>query len=86
MLRTGRTPNLDCLAMHITPSPSPARRLSKRAAVLWLAATALPLLGAGCSSMASVPGDCYDARGRIERSIVTKSECEAREWQWRERP
>jgi hypothetical protein len=72
--------------MHITPSPSTARRLSKRTVTLWLAAMALPLLGTGCSSMASARGDCYDARGRLEPSIVTKSECEARQWQWRERP
>jgi hypothetical protein len=72
--------------MHITPSPSTTRRLSKRAAILWLAAVALPLLATGCGSTASARGDCYDARGHIERSIVTKSECEAQEWHWRERP
>jgi hypothetical protein len=75
--------------MHRSLSNPPARRRSQRPAALWLAALALPLLGAGCST-AGPAGNarfgCYDFRGRLEPTITNKAECDFRDWAWRERP
>ena len=49
---------------------------------------AVALLGTGCTTTepAGKPRfACYDARGRVETTITTKGECEARDWEWRER-
>ena len=59
----------------------------RRSAALWLAAMLLPLLGTGCATAGSAGKarfGCYDLRGRLEPTIVTKSECEVRDWEWRE--
>lgn len=75
-------------AMQCAPSQT-ATRLAKRCAVLCLAAMVLPLLATGCTTAAPTGQTrfaCYDVRGRLEPTIVTKSECEVREWEWRERP
>jgi hypothetical protein len=51
------------------------------------AAVVLPLLGTGCATTPPAGQTrfaCYDVRGRIEPTIVTKAECELREWEWRE--
>jgi hypothetical protein len=56
---------------------------------VWVAASVLPLLGTACATTApsgQARFACYDVRGRIEPTIVTKAECELREWEWRERP
>jgi hypothetical protein len=72
--------------MHKARSPSAACRHSKRAAALYLAAVAV--LGAGCTTAAPAGQTrfaCYDVRGRLEASITNRGECEARNWEWRER-
>jgi len=72
--------------MRVTRSPFARHRRSNRAAALGLAAVAL--LGTGCTTTepAGKPRfACYDARGRVETTITTKGECEARDWEWRER-
>jgi hypothetical protein len=64
-----------------------AARLSNRRAVLGFAVAVLPLLGAGCATTPPAGQTrfaCYDVRGRPEPTIVTKAECELREWEWRE--
>jgi hypothetical protein len=49
----------------------------------------LPLLGTGCSTEAPAGRPrfaCYDVRGNLVSSITNKGECDARDWEWRERP
>jgi hypothetical protein len=74
--------------MHDSSSPSTARRLSQLT-ILSFAATALALLGAGCATEAPAGRArfaCYDARGHLADTVITKAECELRNWEWRERP
>jgi hypothetical protein len=73
--------------MHHSTSASTARL--SQLAILSFAATALSLLGAGCATEAPAGRArfaCYDVRGRVADTVVTKAECELRNWEWRERP
>jgi len=74
--------------MDHASSPSTAHRLSQLT-VLAFAAMALALLGAGCATEAPTGRArfaCYDVRGRLADTVVTRAECELRNWEWRERP
>ena len=64
------------------------RRLPKGVGALCLTAMALPMFGTGCTTAA--PSEqprfgCYDVHGRLEPFTVTKAECDALQWEWRER-
>jgi hypothetical protein len=49
----------------------------------------LIVLAAGCTTAAPAGKPqfaCYDVRGRLADGVTNKGECDARDWEWRERP